>query len=186
MKFRFAASAALAAISVSLLGCSSLPTSFTTENIMMVHRGMGADEVKRMFGLPKSVSQAVCGGATEHTWTCTTWEYGKFPDRATFTFASAAGSLVVNHFDIHRTGRVLPDSFTTENVMKVHQGMDSTEILRTFGTPINFRRTVCGPSGHQWTCTIWEYGSFPHDSATFMFADDSGALVLNNFDVHRH
>lgn len=29
----------------------------------------------------------------------------------------------------------LPSSFTTENIMKVHQGMSSGEILKLFGEP---------------------------------------------------
>jgi hypothetical protein len=48
---------------------------------------------------------------------------------------------------------VLLKSFTTENVMKVHEGMSSNEILAMFGTPEkNVSQAVCGAStGHAWT-----------------------------------
>ncbi len=83
------------------LSTSTLPSSFTTENIMKVHQGMGSDEILKMFGTPKSVSQAVCGG--ERAWTCTTWEYGEFPyDRATFTFSGNTEKKVLNDFKVDR------------------------------------------------------------------------------------
>ncbi len=87
-----------------LSACSTLPFSFTTKNIMKIHQGMSSKEVLKMFGNPKNVSQSVCGGATDHTWTCTTWEYGKFPyQRATFTFAGDnADSLILNSFEVDR------------------------------------------------------------------------------------
>lgn len=87
-----------------LTACSTLPTSFTTDNIMKVHQGMSSDEIIKMFGKPKSVSQAVCGGDTGHTWTCTTWEYGEFPyDRASFTFSGdGPDALVLNNFKVDR------------------------------------------------------------------------------------
>ena len=57
----------------------------------------------------------------------------------------------------------LPETFSTENVMKIHQGMSSDEILTLFGKPKNFSVSVCGKSPNQWTCTTWEYGEFPYD-----------------------
>ena len=76
--------------------------------------------------------------------------------------------------------------FTTENIMKVHQGMDSNKILEMFGAPKNVSQSVCGASvGKPWTCTTWEYGEIPYEWATFTFAGGSGSLTLNNFDVHR-
>jgi hypothetical protein len=187
MEIKFVCCAAVCAIVLSPSGCVTLPTSFTTENVMNVHQGMGSDEILKMFGTPKNVSQAVCGASTGNSWTCTTWAYGEFPyDRASFTFDSDSGSLILNNFDVHRSGGTLPNSFTTENVMKVHQGIDSNEILKLFGTPKNVSQAVCGAStGKPWTCTTWEYGEFPYDRASFTFAADSGSLVLNNFDVHR-
>lgn len=84
------------------LSTSTLPNSFTTENIMKVHQGMGSNEILKMFGRPKSVSQAVCGAGTK-TWTCTTWEYGQFPyDRATFTFSGNTENKILNDFKIDR------------------------------------------------------------------------------------
>ena len=43
---------------------STLPSSFTTENVMKVHQGMSSNKILKMFGTPKSVSQAVCGANT--------------------------------------------------------------------------------------------------------------------------
>ena len=80
-----------------------LPTAFTTETVLRVRQGIGSEEILRLFGLPGSVRQAVCGTATGSPWTCTTWEYGEFPyDRASFTFASRDGFLVLNNFDVQR------------------------------------------------------------------------------------
>jgi len=76
--------------------------------------------------------------------------------------------------------------FTTENIMKVNRGMSSKIILEMFGAPKNVSQAVCRASvGKPWTCTTWEYGELPHAWASFTFSGDSGALILNNFDVHR-
>ena len=181
-------SAVLVIIGLILTGCATLPRSFTSENVMSVHQGMGSDEILRMFGTPKNVKQAVCGASTGRAWTCTTWEYGEFPyDRASFTFDSEIGSLVLNNFEVRRSGGSLPASFTTENVMKVHQGIGSEEIERLFGIPKSVRQAVCGAAtGAPWTCTTWEYGEFPYDRASFTFASREGGLVLNNFEVTRN
>lgn len=79
----------------------------------------------------------------------------------------------------------LPMSFTTENIMKLQQGMSSTEILTMFGEPKNVDVSVCGQPPRQWTCTTWEYGEFPYDRASFTFAGDHNSLKLNNFKVDR-
>ena len=76
--------------------------------------------------------------------------------------------------------------FTTENIMKVHQGMRSDKILEMFGAPRNVSQSVCGASvGKPWACATWEYGEFPYEWASFTFAVDGGSLILNSFDVHR-
>jgi hypothetical protein len=93
------------AVSVGFLSaCTTLPPSFTTENIMKVHQGMSSTEILEMFGKPKNVSQSVCGAATGHPWACTTWEYGESPyGSASFTFSgNAADSLILNNFKINR------------------------------------------------------------------------------------
>jgi hypothetical protein len=69
---------------------------------MKVHQGMGSKEILEMFGAPNNVSQSVCGAGVGKPWACTTWEYGEFPNWATFTFAEANGSLILNNFDVHR------------------------------------------------------------------------------------
>ena len=79
----------------------------------------------------------------------------------------------------------LPSSFTTENIMKVHQGMSSDEILQLFGKPKSIRSAVCGRAPNQWTCTTWKYGEFPYDRASFTFSGEQGSYILNNFDVDR-
>lgn len=89
-----------------LTGCETLslaPSRFTTENIMKTHQGMSSDDVLKMYGTPKSVSQAVCGSDTGKAWTCTTWEYGEYgSDRATFTFSGKAETKTLNDFKIDR------------------------------------------------------------------------------------
>lgn len=79
----------------------------------------------------------------------------------------------------------LPSSFSTENIMKVHQGMSSDEILALFGEPKSISSAVCGMSPNQWNCTTWEYGDPPYDSASFTFTGEHGSYILNNFDVDR-
>jgi hypothetical protein len=187
MGIRATYQAVVFAIGLSLGGCATLPTSFTAENVMSIHQGMESAEILEVFGTPKSVRQAVCGASTGKAWSCTTWEYGEFPyDRASFTFDSDGSSLALNNFEIQRSGGSLPAAFTTENVMKVHQGVGSDEIVKLFGVPKGVRQAVCGAAtGNPWTCTTWEYGEFPYDRASFTFASREGSLVLNNFEVHR-
>ena len=79
----------------------------------------------------------------------------------------------------------LPSSFTTKNIMNVHQGMSSDEILALFGEPKSIRSAVCGRAPDQWTCTTWEYGDSPYDNASFTFSGEHGSYILNNFDVDR-
>jgi len=69
--------------------------------------------------------------------------------------------------------------------MKLHVGMSSKEILAMFGDPKNIDVSVCGKPPKQWTCTTWEYGQSPYDSASFTFAGDHDSLVLNDFNVDR-
>jgi hypothetical protein len=77
-------------------------SGFTTENIMEVHTGMKSDKIQEMFGAPKNVSQAVCEDAYGTPLNCTTWEYGDFPDWASFRFSGDSGSLVLSDFKVHR------------------------------------------------------------------------------------
>lgn len=79
----------------------------------------------------------------------------------------------------------LPSSFSTENIMKVHQGMSSEGILELFGEPNSISTAVCGMSPKQWNCTTWKYGDFPYDRAEFTFSGNHGSLVLNSFSVDR-
>lgn len=79
----------------------------------------------------------------------------------------------------------LPASFTTKNIMKVHQGMSSKEILKLFGEPKNIRASICGMSPNKWRCTTWEYGKFPYGHAKFTFSGKHNALILNDFKVDR-
>lgn len=80
----------------------------------------------------------------------------------------------------------LPKSFTAENILKVHPGMSSAEILDLFGEPKNISSSICGGLvGESWRCTRWEYGKFPYGRASFTFSDDNGLLRLNSFNVNR-
>ena len=79
----------------------------------------------------------------------------------------------------------LPSSFTTENIMKVHAGMSSDEILQLFGEPKNIRSAVCGRPPDQWACTTWEYGEAPYANAYFTFSGEHGYYKLNHFDIER-
>lgn len=91
-------------LTIFLSACSTLPSSFTTDNMMKIHQGMSSNDILKMFGKPKKVSQAVCGADTGKTWTCTTWEYGQFPyDRASFTFSGdSPDALILNNFSIDK------------------------------------------------------------------------------------
>lgn len=92
----------LVLFSVVLTSCSTLPRSFTAENIMNVHQGMSSEKILSLFGKPKSIRSAICG-RVPNQWKCTTWEYGKFPyDRAEFTFSGDHGSLKLNNYSIDR------------------------------------------------------------------------------------
>jgi hypothetical protein len=76
--------------------------------------------------------------------------------------------------------------FTTENIMKIHRGMNSDKILEMFGAPKDVSQSVCGAAvGAPWTCTSWEYGEAPYEWASFTFSDGSGSLILNDYQVHR-
>jgi len=71
-------------------------------------------------------------------------------------------------------------------MMKTHPGMSSDEILEVYGKPKKIRTTTCGSeTGNPWGCTIWEYGEFPYDSATFYFSGEHGSYILNNFDIDK-
>ena len=75
-----------------------------------------------------------------------------------------------------------PSAFTNENVMKVHQGMSSDDVLELFGQPQNIDVGVCGKSPNTWTCTTWEYVGFFDETADFTFSGKHGSLKLNNFN----
>lgn len=79
----------------------------------------------------------------------------------------------------------LPATFSTENIMQVHQGMSSDEILAMFGEPKSVDVAVCGMPPNQWTCTTWEYGEFPYERASFTFNGKHDSLKLNSFEVER-
>jgi len=79
----------------------------------------------------------------------------------------------------------LPASFTTNNILKVHQGMSSDKIMELFGEPRSIRSAICGRAPDQWRCTTWKYGDPPYDNASFTFSGEHGSYILNNFDVDR-
>ncbi len=154
---------------------------------MITHEGMTSDEIIKMYGTPKKVSQSVCGADYGAPWSCITWEYGEFPyDRASFTFNGDGKIPILNGFEIDRKGSGLPDGFTTENVLKIKQGMSSSDVLRMFGSPVSVKQSVCGAATDKvWLCTTWDYGEFPYDRASFTFSGDHKTLILNSFSVDR-
>ena len=79
----------------------------------------------------------------------------------------------------------LPSTFSTEKIMKIHQGMSSDEILTLFGEPKSISASICGRAPNQWACTTWEYGEFPYDTASFTFSGEHDSLKLNNFKIVR-
>lgn len=95
---------------------------------------------------------------------------------STIIILSGCASLKTKH---------LPDSFTQDNMMKIHQGMSSKEIVNMFGKPKNISQSICGTNtGRSWTCTTWEYGQFPYDRASFTFSGESpDNLILNHFSI---
>ena len=113
-------------------------------------------------------------------------------DSETRQTAQAASGIGGTTSDTSRRGATAVHSanavsrFTTENIMKVHQGIGSNRILEMFGAPKNVSQSVCGASvGKPWTCTTWEYEDDSLESAVFTFSGSSGSLVLNTFDVRR-
>ena len=76
-------------------------------------------------------------------------------------------------------------SITNEQMMQIHQGMSSDEIISMFGQPNNVSVAVCGESPNNWNCTTWEYYLFPEGDASFTFGGDNGDLKLNNFDIDK-
>jgi hypothetical protein len=69
---------------------------------MKLHQGMSSDEILTLFGEPKNITVRECG-QPPNQWTCTTWEYGEFPnDRASFTFNGEHDSLKLNNFKVDR------------------------------------------------------------------------------------
>lgn len=175
-------------ISLQAEANNSLPSTFSDVNILTTHIGMKSEDVLKRYGEPRNISQSICGGSTPGgSWTCTTWEYGKFPyAHAKFTFAEDKESLVINDFDIERSKESLPESFTTENIMKVKQGISHPEIFELFGAPRNVRQSTCGAGiGEPWICTTWEYGNPPYANARFTFSLGEDTMLLNDFKIER-
>lgn len=150
---------------------------------------MTSNQILKMFGTPKNISHSICGANTGSTWTCITWEYGEFPyDRATFTFNGDQKEKPLNNFDIDKKGssESLPSAFSTENIMKIKQGISSKTIFKIFGPPQDIRQSVCGTKTKKaWNCTTWGYGNFPYETATFTFSGNHDSYILNDFQIKR-
>jgi len=80
----------------------------------------------------------------------------------------------------------LSQEFSTENIMKIHQGMSSEEIFTMFGEPKSISTEICGTPPDQWSCTTWKYGERPYEHASFTFSGKNNSLKLNNFNVDRN
>ena len=102
-----------------------------------------------------------------------------------FTMSSCVTTSATSSATTNKTS-ALPASFTTENILKVHQGMSSDEILKLFGKPKSVNSSICGGlRGKSWQCTTWKYGKFPNDNASFTFSGTHGSYKLNDFDINR-
>ena len=79
----------------------------------------------------------------------------------------------------------LPNTFSSKNIMKVHQGMSADEILTLFGQPKDVDVSICYRVPEQSTCTTWKYGEIPHGHASFTFSGDHNNLILKQFFIER-
>lgn len=86
-----------------LSACSTLPSTFTAENMIKTHPGMSSDEILEMYGKPKSIKNTTCGSSMDNLSSCTIWKYGEsLYDQATFYFSGSHGSYILNSFDIEK------------------------------------------------------------------------------------
>lgn len=75
--------------------------------------------------------------------------------------------------------------FTSEKAMRIKIGMNSSEIVKMFGNPNSIKSNMCGQNtSNPWNCTIWTYGVFPNEKATFYFSGEApDDLSINNFEI---
>jgi len=146
------------------LVCSNCPRV-----IHRKRRWITIDELKTILG-------ATCKRKVAHFFACNQ----ESPMRKIFILCSVSFILLTLY-----SCSTLPSTFSTENIMQLHVGMSSGEILGLFGEPKNIRVAVCGQPPNQWVCTTWEYGEFPYERASFTFSGEHNSLKLNNFDIDR-
>ncbi len=70
--------------------------------------------------------------------------------------------------------------------MKTHSDMSSDKIIELYGNPKSIKVVTCGSkTDSPWGCTIWEYGDFSYEYATFYFRGRHGSYILNHFVINR-
>jgi hypothetical protein len=88
-----------------IIGISGCASRFTEASIDSLRIGMPASVVREMFGAPKEVRTAVCGGATAGgEWICETWKY-KDPitdEVSDFTFSVQKDGKTLNNWNVKR------------------------------------------------------------------------------------
>ena len=91
-------------LSLLFIATTSACTTFSTDKVLKVRQGMTSQDIIKMFGKPRNVSQAVCGSSVGEPWTCTTWEYGysEMGESAKFTFSGESENLILNSFSFNR------------------------------------------------------------------------------------
>lgn len=85
----------------------------------------------------------------------------------------------------NRQESIQSNNFTTENIMKVRQGMSSEQILELFGEPSDVSVSQCVVEIYILPCTEWVYKNDILQRAIFVFANVDEGLLLTEFDVDR-
>lgn len=74
-------------------------------------------------------------------------------------------------------------NFSTENVLKVREGMLEEEIVALFGYPDSVRSMTCSLRNK---CKAWEYEQDrPRVRAMFVFENVGNSWVIDDFDIRR-
>lgn len=74
-------------------------------------------------------------------------------------------------------------NFSTENILKVREGMLEEEIVALFGYPDNVRSMTCSLRNK---CKAWEYEQDrPRVRAMFVFENVGNSWVIDDFSIRR-
>tara|TARA_R110002073_G_scaffold336545_1_gene535019 strand:- start:1448 stop:1783 length:336 start_codon:yes stop_codon:yes gene_type:complete len=74
-------------------------------------------------------------------------------------------------------------SFSTENVLKIKEGMTQEAVVALFGYPNNVRSMTCSLKNK---CKAWEYEQdAPRVRARFVFENVGDSWIVEDFDIQR-